>query len=743
MSKFPDFKVLPLVGASIASGIEHAKQFKKLKLGDIVLTSLPVKRSEALALMKHFRAGGIYVILSEMIRRGSFDRWGNASHFAGGGIAEADGSGQAHPDERIDKRSFDEIIAAAGEYYIGRYSIGEAGGVLYWPKSYTIDRRAGVWRNLPPCEKVDEAHEAYIKYLRQFIDFERNKVGCGNLLNVESSMLFKYHAEAGIDMLCLEMLPGDPLIMLPAIRGAAKSFDMKWGVHIAMACYGGMRLDELWLKRWKTSLYYSFISGASFVFPESGHYEYKHGRKNCICGFHHPKMKASRLILREFWRFVKINSRPKSGPETAVGIVSGNHDGAPGLWNPYAWGQYAKDEMWESGPAEDGWELLSTVFRSENCFSETFTGNNSFSGNPPFGQYDIVPAESPIEKIKEYKCLVFLGWNTMTPEIYGKLIQYVISGGHLVMWLAHLNVETGRRAEIRLFNGGNIKELFGVEIGGREKSDVMGVKCFNESFVKSYKYPVWRPNSDPRFIGKMTPAKVKISGNAVQVISGFADYFQDSIEELEKRPALIEHKLGKGAAWLITAYEYPGARGMRKFAENILRVVLLGEQQDIRLLCSDRIRYAVYGSKTGREYLRIIYALNTEVDVSQSVRVWLSGKITGEIAVPPNEMKVIYIVGNAIVLCPESMNFKIHSLQSSGEKISIGFFNLEKQQAEIFNLSDKTVNISLNDVCLKMQPGKSGTLKCLRKVDAARREFYVKNFLTEPKIKFFGGKLPY
>ena len=41
-----------------------------------------------------------------------------------------------------------------------------------------------------------------------------------------------------------------------------------------MMWYGGIRLDELWQKRWRSSLYLSYFSGAGFIYPESSHFEY-------------------------------------------------------------------------------------------------------------------------------------------------------------------------------------------------------------------------------------------------------------------------------------------------------------------------------------------------------------------------------------------------------------------------------------------------------------------------------------
>ena len=651
------------------------KDFLKLKLGEMILTTLPDDKAQAMAVMDFCRANHVRVLLGELTRRGGEERWRCPS---------------------FSKEDFDEIVARAGECYLGRYAIGEAGGVLYWPKAYTINRRAGSYENLPGRDSAADARQVYLEYLRKLLAHERGEVGGGRLFNVESSLLFNYHAEAGIDVFCLELLPGDPFRMLPAIRGNARAFGREWGVHIAMGWYGGLQFDEVWLKRWKLSLYYSFMSGAEFVFPESGHYDHlsrKDGRKY---GFHHPRMKASRATLREFWRFTRIHSRPEGGPEAPVAVVFGNNEGCPGLWNPYAWGQYGGGEKWEAGPAERGWGLLDILQRSENCFSETLMGDHgrSFSGKAPLGQFDIVPAECPPKLLRRYKCLVFLGWNEMTEELHAKLVDYVRGGGRLLMWLPHLNTEPRRGAPVRLFRDGDLRELFGVEVLGAEEADVVGVKYLAESAERSYNFPYWGLRKDPSFLGRMTPAKVRLSG--ASALCAFSEFAREEAGELARRPALVENKVGKGRAWLVTAFEHPGAEGMRGFAENILRVVLAGEQDNLRLLCADSVRYAVHKGKG----FRAIYILNTEFDLPQSVRIWCSGRVSGVLEVPPCGMSVVYLVGS-VALCPESKDIELHAVSG----LSVEFHSLGTQVVEVFNLSGKERSLSVNGVGLKLKAG--------------------------------------
>ena len=43
-------------------------------------------------------------------------------------------------------------------------TIGESGGVLYWPEAYHA-RESAAFRSLPPCEGMLQARQAYLDYL--------------------------------------------------------------------------------------------------------------------------------------------------------------------------------------------------------------------------------------------------------------------------------------------------------------------------------------------------------------------------------------------------------------------------------------------------------------------------------------------------------------------------------------------------------------------------------------------------
>jgi len=717
-----------LIGSSIPQGLEQVRLHKKLKQGDFILTTIPRHKEEALAVARYCRENKIYLCFSEFLFRGTYKLC-----FA---FREHIPASQFYS-----KKDVDEIIDAAGQYYFGRIVTGEIGGVVYWPRHYTINRQARAWENLPAFNTMAEAKKAFVDYCKQWLDYERTNIGKGPLVSADASILQKYQALAGPDTMLLEVMPGDPHLMHAAIRGTAKAFGKKWGAHIAIGCYGGVHFDKLFQQRWRTALYYSYISGAEVIYPESGHYTLRKTAYHQKFGFYSKEMKSIRSILREMWQFARIHTRPASGPLVKVGVVHGNLDGTPGLWNRYVWGQFY-DEKWLDGSAERGWNLVERFYRKEDWSKETVQGDCDFSGNPPFGQYDIVPVEAPPDILRNYSCLIFLAWNTMTPEIYEKLKDYVRKGGHLVMFLPQLSTHIGRAEDLNLYRKGDFTDLFGVRVRAKGGKDVIGIKYLANSSLKSYRFPLLHVGSDPRFIGNMTPSRVEMTTG--RIIGYWDNSGIQDMEELKKQPMLIENSLGKGKAFLVLAWEYPGDKGLTRLTEDLLHTVLEGEQGNIRLIGSDRVRYAVYEGNLPRfkRKYNIIYILNTDPDCSASVRLWLRDRLTEEFIVGPGELRLAYCL-NQVVVLPEDKYVDIKSWDFVHYRHSIEFYSLRNQKIRIHNLGKEKLTVLLNGVRCSCRPGESFELHLHKMVDPARKKFFAPDFLKEPAVKYKYVPLPY
>jgi hypothetical protein len=708
-------------------GLKELENHVRLKQGNIVLTFLPKQKEEALAVARYCREHQIYLCLSELLWRGT-DQLCFAYRQ------------KISRNEFYSKQEIDEIIHAAGTYYFGRLSIGEIGGVVYWLNSYTQNQKVGEWESLPECRTVDEAERRYVDYCKRWIDYEKSELGGGPLLNVDSSMLFKYHAQAGVDRLCLEMLPGDPHLMLASVRGTARSYQKQWGTHIAMMWYGGLCLDELWQKRWRTSLFYCYLCGADFIYPESGHYAYSNTTHGQEYHFKSPEIKRVRSAIREAWQFANINRRPASGPKVTLGVIHGNHDGWSGLWNEWVWGQ-SQDSKWAAGPAEKGWEYVSQFYRKEDCFRETVAGAVDYSGQPPYGQYDIVPIEASVNVLKSYKCLVVLGWNTMTDAIYEKLKEYVKSGGHLLMFLPQLSTQVDRAADLEIIRKGDLSDLFGVRIHGKERRDMLGIQCIASSKLKTWRFPLGRLPSDPRFVGPMTPAKVELTD--AKVLCRFSNYYYEEQDAYRAFPAVVEKSLGKGTAFLVTAWEYPGDHGMKRLVSELVHVMLQGEQGHIKVLGSDRIRYSVYKQDISKDRQGdLIYLLNTDPDCTGMVALTIHNRMSKEFIVQAGEMRVAYHC-DGVLLVPDDKRIDLKEWKTGRRRHKLDFYSFKNTSIEIQNLSENELEIIIGNRTYTLESAEVIRVRIPRAIDPHREYFFKKDFMKEPDLHSVSESLPY
>ncbi len=692
----------------MGKGLQPCRDFLKLKLGNVILTALPDNREEALAVVRFCREHGIFLMLSEIVQRHNHNRLQCAN---------------------LTKKDLEEIIKEAGPFFLGRYAVGEAGGMFYWPKSYVIGARAGRYDAMPPCVNEAQAHDCYVSYIRKELEFERNEICNAPLFNVESSLAFSLHDEAGIDGLCLEMLPGDPRITLSAIRGTARRTGKLWGVHIAQLWYGGIRMDELWIRRWRSALWTSYLFGAEFIYPESGHLDY-HERDGKWFEFDSPELHRVRRELRNLYRFTQVHTRPEAGPEVPAAILQGNADGHPGIWNPYAWGQYNNGTEWETSDDEKGWKLFDALFQREDLFHEHVTGNFNFTGNPPCGQADVIPTAADFSK---YKLLLLIGYNRMDDMLYRKLIAYVKNGGNLVIWLSHFDTAERRGDPVKLFRDGDLSELCGIRVTGRKAPDVRGIKYIRPSRFPQFDFPVRTVNRDPYFLGRSVEAEVVVTDPDLRVLAAYSDYVRDTLDNASQHPVLTERVLGRGTVWTVTTLTPPGSDGMFRFAEVLIRTVMKGIRTGLEFLTPDSVRWAVYPAENRRNF----YFFNADPDLTGSIRPVRNGKTGPEILLAPGEFRVIY-EENGILVMPEDPLTECTA--SSG---NVWILETREQDITLIDLTQQDQTVSVNGEKLYLIPGAMLKFHCPAQIPPEKTVWFDEKYLEEPVMAMSDCSTPY
>ncbi len=562
----------------------------------------------------------------------------------------------------INKEEFRKIIAEAGETFDGTLFMCEYGGLtLYWPQS-TV---AGSPNLIPPTECAAVAKDSLVTKLRQLIKSATDSIVSPPLICIEAAGIAKYLYEAGIDRVDLEVTYS-PFTELcySAIKGATIAYNKdRFGVDMAMVWYGGNEHDVLWRHRWRTSLYHAFIRGADPIYAEHGIMDYKALGKNFSTDSEQVKM--FRKELSDFARFCASHPRPSGFPMSRIAVISGNLDSfAPGAFGqPYIWGQRGSDGI-KTGTAEDSWELFNSFYQKLPWEFRYVLGEQDLSGNPPLGQVDIIPAESSLSLMRNYDCLIFLGWNTMTPEIYNNIEKYVRQGGHILATLAHFDTRTKRNAPISLIHDGDFQNLFGLSVDiVKDKTHEGGIKFKQQPSRGNYNFPLWTEQCDPKYYDGGFPLG-DVTLTTAEVIAVGSDVFSDTWENMFQNPIFVTNKLGKGMAFLVNSTEFPGCRGLKRFYKDLLHFFAVAWQKDIIVETCDHVRFAVYAEGD----MHIIYLLNTEPNCIHQAIISNGSNNKIPFNVPPGEPIAVY-TNELCLVCPKDLRTRIVKMEMKKETL--------------------------------------------------------------------------
>ncbi len=538
-------------------------------------------------------------------------------------------------------QGYDRMTREMGELFLGRYIMSELGWVVYAPRDCMEElaptpekaRRPEQWTPqvraaayFKGARDMLDARNRFVKSAAAFIGEARKETPHACIHTVESSTLHKYLIQAGADLPSLEMFPGETRVALAALRGCARAYGSHhWISHIAACCYSGWEC-ELRPKRWKISLYESYIAGAPVISFEGCNWrtaDYKRTKRQPRGGdiFIDKKFEKYQKVLSDFYAFTRKDRRPAGGPAAPLGLLHGHLDGWCGMWDRRVWGQYGAKE-WEYGDAENGWEHFYDLYDRTRWDTFLLTSDANLTGHPPQGQADILPIEAPVEVLKKYRALACIGWNTMTPQNYRKLKQYVTAGGRLLMFTPQLSTHLKRTGPFRIIHGGNVADLFGVRIGGKSGRWSVGTRFVAQPAPGEFRLPVDDPPDQYRDAfcadGVIPLAEIELAGARMLACECKGG------RGVETSPMLTEHRVGKGYTYLATPWCYPGRPGMRSFVNTLLKAFATAQlDKGLRIIAPAHVTYGVYPEGAGR---RKVYLLNTDTDLDAVVSLNCRGK---------------------------------------------------------------------------------------------------------------------
>ncbi len=523
----------------------------------------------------------------------------------------------------------EKMKEVAGEYFVG-ITIPELGS------TYGCSGKAyGGVSTRHDFTKMSEGKEGFIAHINDAI----KRYGFSDSIGIsiiEATALVSYAVAAKTGIPMLETMCCDVETAIPLLRGSTKARgDEGYINYVAHEWYGGVNNeDPLKKKRLRMVYDYSYMNGAGGIIIESGDLHMQSHGMRTDCDHELPKF--YRKTLDEFSDFLETDKRPEGFPITKVAFVQGNNDGwsswnsGSSLWN------HVGDKDWGySAPEFTNKILFELGTKRRWCDVHNF-GDKDYSGVMGYGTYDMVNIGLvSAEALSAYDYLIFTGYNSMTEEIYQKLISFVKGGGKLFMCAAHLNTSEKRNGEISLVNGGDVSELFGARLDS-ENAHISnsGVK-FAKSQCEDILYPYDAEDFDPLLSsGYANYARAELCG--AKAVATLSDTFVEK-SNTDRGIALLENKLGDGYAILLTSLDYPGKGQTYDLYRTVVRELLQASHRtaDVKMFANDKVRLSVYESGD-------VYLLNTDFDVPAYAEVEKNGKKT-VVNLAPCELKHIKI----------------------------------------------------------------------------------------------------
>lgn len=522
----------------------------------------------------------------------------------------------------------------------------------------------------------------------------RHASGWGNVLSTGADFSIDYQVAAGIDIPCTEDMPFRNMLLSSALeRGVARQYGLKlWGSHNAhewnafIPYANPLRMPLLF-----AGFQLKYMTGAKIIINESGNWEVQsvlcedsplhqfphvvtgapgiHGataeelapymeearRKEPLAGYDSEVCRGYRAEMKRFWDFVKKNGTPKGQPQASFAIAKGNFDLCSENIKqalPIGGAQRIaeKNVSWFPGAPEASWELVKNAFFPRPAVVLAPNRNFYLAGSP-YGlcdiasfAYDNVTAK---HLLRNYKALMFAGWNTCSEKQYEILCDYVKGGGKLVIALPHLSCDATRKYQTftldDLVNKGDFSKLCGIKVTGQTGRIWWATAAEPD-------------RSKVNCLGIRWPRRFGIMGmklGAVEFTGAKENYEFLAVDDEAAQPVIIRAKQGKGEVFFINTWCYPsvadcdegageyiGSDGLMttlyKYVASISRgdVYISGKGSD---LPDEECKYVIcsYFPEDGRVFLK-----NIDFRNPHTVSLRGCGK-TKSITLAPAEMRII------------------------------------------------------------------------------------------------------
>lgn len=472
------------------------------------------------------------------------------------------------------------VVEASGEY---NFAVGghERTGIVYY----------GNYFDNPSVTTMEQAERLTVEKNKN--DYKELKVGNAKVAMGDCTSGARYAYKAGQDILRHETYCANHLTILPDARGSARAYGKNvWGAHVASQHNFQAELETA-INRYWLAMYLPWVFGANLVFEEDSLFQNNKYYRMVNDDF---MTQEKQKVTIEFYKHIQTHAR-KGQPKVDFAFIQGRHE-APftaitgcnaNMKMLYEnedrriWGKNGSpEEEWGHRQPEKGMHLLELV--APNIYlpplnQDEYKTRKIFASNP-YGEWDFLPIEGRKEAYEQYKILFMLGWNTMAKKAegvedtfendYERLKNYVENGGVIFLSVPQLSQRADRKLirdfeNAKIYNDGNVSDLFGVKIG-KPREEFSG-KIDSENFAKkdyAKKQDLIRlPNQTEDEDGACRLAEITLDGAEVCL--------KDAISN---QPLLVRKKLGKGYAYLLCTYAYPGHEKLKYVCVNIMQTLL-------------------------------------------------------------------------------------------------------------------------------------------------------------------------
>ena len=440
----------------------------------------------------------------------------------------------------------------------------------------------------------------YLRGVREYVD-ALHAEGWGNVMATSANFSLDYEVAAGVDVPCTEDFPFGNLTLSSALgRGLYRQYDLPmWGSHLAHEWYSWIpHRNPYKMRTLETALRLKYMTGAKLIVNESGCFQlqsslcedspmsrmpkpvYKHStritdevRKELVepvmdearkkfpsIDWRSPVAVKYRGILKGFLSFCREHPAPAGQPEATWALAKGNLDlgGArciPGMAVCNAFELARRNPNWMHGLPEQSWETVRAAVMPQPPMLAP-NRNIHFSATP-YGLCDVVSfaAGGPTAEhlLRNYKVVMFSGWNTCTPEQYRVLCDYVKGGGTLVIGLCHLSTDDARNytdpSPETLVNGGDLTELCGLRVVG----------------MTGRKWWATAPSDEPNCLGFAARRRfgyMCLPLGRLEYAAPESAFEPIAVDDENGDPFVLRYRNGRGQVLLMNWWGYPAAADM-------------------------------------------------------------------------------------------------------------------------------------------------------------------------------------